>query len=86
VAEQATGTVEGTGAAGTLAHATGHFEHNPGRRTSWIGVSIVVVGFLLGGAAFIPHLTWWLFWLGAAIAIVGCLVLAVTKTFNEDWY
>jgi hypothetical protein len=86
VAEQATGTVEGTGAASTVPYTTGHFEHQPGRRMSWIGVGIVVVGFLLGGASFVPHMNWLIFWIGAGIAILGCLVLAVTKTFNEDWY
>ena len=86
MAEQAAGTVEGTGADGTLAHGTPHMEHNPGRPMSWVGVSIVIVGFVIGGIAFIPHPIWWLIWLGAGVAVVGCLMLAFTKTMNEDWY
>ena len=46
MAEQATGTVESTDAAGTLAHGSPHMEHNPGRPVSWIGVGIVIVGLL----------------------------------------
>jgi hypothetical protein len=89
VAEQATGTVASSAdsSAGALAHPpTGHLEHNPGRPMSWVGVSVVIVGFFIGGAAFIPHPIWWLFWLGTGIAVLGCLMLAFTKTFNEDWY
>ena len=88
MAEQATSTVESTtGTSGTVAHGTtAHLEHNPGRPMSWVGVSIVIVGFVIGGVAFVPSPTWWAFWLGVGIAVVGCLMLAVTKTFNEDWY
>jgi hypothetical protein len=84
VADQSLGTVENTDAA--LAHGPGHMEHNPGRPMSWVGVGIVIVGFIIGGIAFFPAPNWTLFWVGTAVAIVGCLSLAVTKTFNEDWY
>jgi hypothetical protein len=93
VADQATGTVEtgGATAAGTVSPAQGaphpqHLEHNPGRPVSWIGVTITVIGSIIGGVAFVPHLTWWLFWTGVAVAVVGCLVLAAAKTFSTDWY
>lgn len=91
MADQATGTVEtsgGAAAAVSPAHGAGagHLEHNPGRPISWVGTSIVVVGSIVGGVAFVPHLTWWLFWLGAAIAIVGLLVLAAARTVATDWY
>jgi len=87
VAEQATGTVESTDAAGAVAHGgSGHMEHNPGRPMSWVGVGIVIVGFIIGGIAFFPAPNWTLFWIGTAVAIVGCLTLLFTKTMNEDWY
>ena len=87
MAEQASGTVEETGAAGSPVHGTDHaLEHNSGRPISWVGVAVIVVGFTVGGIAMVPQPTWWAFWLGAGIAVVGCLMLAFAKTFSTDWY
>ena len=86
MSEQATGTVESTDAAGTLAHGSSHMEHNPGRPASWIGVGIVIVGFIIGGIAFFPDPHWTIFWIGTAVAIVGCLILFFSKAMNTDWY
>ena len=89
MAERATtGIVEGPG--GTPAQpvvAVAHdSEHFSGRKISWIGTTVVCVGFIVGGAAFIPHPIWWLFWLSAGITIVGSLILAFARTMSEDWY
>jgi hypothetical protein len=94
VAEQATDTVGGTGAvAGTgsaepaVPHGGGeHLEHNPGRPISWVGTSVVIVGFVVGGVAFVPSPNWVIVWVGTAITIVGLLVLAFSKAMNTDWY
>jgi len=95
VAEQATDALEGTStgamrstsAAGTVAHPTAHhLEHNPGKSMSWVGVVIVIIGFLIGGIAMVPGPHWMIFWIGAGVAVVGLLTLLFTKTFNEDWY
>jgi len=85
VAEQATRTVAGTSPAGSLAHGTAEAHHH-GKPMSWVAVSVIIVGFVIGGIAMVPHPIWWLFWLGAGIAIVGCLMTLVAKTFSEDWY
>ncbi len=60
--------------------------HNSGRPISWVGVAIVIIGFVIGGVAFVPHPTWWAIWVGAGVAIVGFIVLASTNALNEDWY
>jgi hypothetical protein len=86
VAEQATGTVEGTGTAGALAHGSSHLEHNPGRPISWVGTVVVIIGFIIGGIAFIPKPDWIIFWIGTGVAIVGCLVLLFSKAMSTDWY
>jgi hypothetical protein len=86
VAEQATGTVEGTGTAGALAHGSSHLEHNPGRPISWVGTVVVIIGFIIGGIAFVPKPDWLIFWIGAGVAIIGCLVLLFSKAMSTDWY
>jgi hypothetical protein len=87
VAEQATaGTVEGTGTTGAVAHSPGHMPHNPGRPISWVGTTVVIIGFIIGGIAFVPGPNWILFWISAGIAIVGCLILLFSKAMHTDWY
>ena len=68
---------------GAAAHPSFH-----GRPVSWVAVSIVMAGFVVGGLAMmVGHHgpVWWLFWVGAAMAVVGMLVAVTTNTF-EDWY
>jgi hypothetical protein len=95
VAEQATGAVEETGDTGSVAHgSTGSLahgteqvpEHNPGRPASWVAISVIVVGFLVGIPAMVPHMRWWLFWIGVGIVVVGVIATAAVKTTSEDWY
>ena len=86
MAEQATGTVEGTGTAGALAHGSSHLEHNPGRPISWVGTIVVIIGFTIGGIAFVPKPDWLIFWIGSGVAIIGCLVLLFSKAMSTDWY
>jgi hypothetical protein len=56
-----------------------------GRRSSWVAVSIVVVGFIVGGVAMVPHPKWWLFWVGTGIVVVGGIIATATRIF-DDWY
>lgn len=90
MADQATGTVQPAGAAGAAAvhsaQGVQHLEHNSGRPVSWVGVTIAIIGSIIGGIAFVPQLHWWLFWVGAGVMIVGLLVLAFARTFSTDWY
>ncbi len=56
-----------------------------GRAVSWIAVSVIMVGFLIGGLALVFGPTWWLFWVGLGIAAVGGLLALSTGIF-DDWY
>ena len=87
-------TREGTGATGgavaTPANVAqlGPYPAFHGRRISWIAVSIVMLGFVIGGLALVlghHGSIWWLFWTGAGVAVLGLLMTLVTNTF-EDWY
>ncbi len=86
-------------APGTVAGETGverHGGHSPtydssghenfhGRAASWATTTIVFVGFLIGGIALPIGPTWWLFWVGVGIVVVGGIFGAATKIF-DDWY
>ena len=56
-----------------------------GRRVSWVEVSIMLVGFIIGGVGLIAGPTWWLVWAGGAVVAVGGILALATGIFN-DWY
>jgi hypothetical protein len=85
VAEQPTGTVD-LGPAKPLAHYGAQEVHHHGSPKSWAAVTVIIIGFIVGGIAMVPHPTWWLFWIGAGIAIVGCIMTLFARTFSQDWY
>jgi len=60
-------------------------EAHHGRRSSWIAVSIIIVGFIVGGVAMVPHPRWWLIWVGTGIVVVGGIIATATHIF-DDWY
>ena len=93
MAEQASGAMAETGGAQSVAHGADqtlghgeHSEHNPGSPMSWVAVAVITVGFIVGGIALVPRPTWWAFWLGVGIALVGCIMTLFAKTFTADWY
>jgi hypothetical protein len=56
-----------------------------GRAVSWVAVSIVMVGFAVGGLGLVFGPSWVAFWLGVGMAVVGGLLALATNIF-EDWY
>ena len=62
----------------------GHEEFH-GRPASWVASVIIIVGFIVGGIAMVPHPRWWLFWTGAGIVVIGGIYAAAIKIF-DDWY
>jgi hypothetical protein len=89
VTEQPTSTtVAGdTGAHGLDAQTgqiPGEVGHH-GRPASWVAVSIIIIGFCVGGIALPIGPTWWLFWVGTAIVVVGGIMGAAVHIL-DDWY
>jgi hypothetical protein len=73
-------------AQGDIAPASpGQYEPFHGRPVSWVAVSIIMLGFLVGGLSLVFGTIWWLFWTGAGLAVVGGLLAMSTDIF-EDWY
>ena len=62
----------------------GHEAHH-GRPASWVAVSVIIVGFIVGGVAMVPSPKWWLFWTGAGIVVIGCIMAAAAHIL-DDWY
>jgi hypothetical protein len=56
-----------------------------GRMISWVGATLIVIGFLAGGIGLIVGPTWWLFWVGAGITVVGGLI-GLASNIMDDWY
>jgi hypothetical protein len=56
-----------------------------GRTVSWVAVSLIMVAFVAGGLALVFGPTWWLFWAGLGLAVVGAL-LALSVGVFDDWY
>jgi nitrate/nitrite transporter NarK len=90
VADQAPGTITGTvntGAHGLDAQVAPSYVHEEyhGRPASWVAVSIIIVGFIVGGIALPIGPTWWLFWLGTGLVVVGG-IFAASIHILDDWY
>jgi hypothetical protein len=89
VTDQPTSTVVtgDTGAHGLDAQTGQSHVHEAhhGRPASWAVTAIVIVGFTIGGIALPIGPTWWLFWTGAAIVVIGVIVGAAVRIM-DDWY
>jgi hypothetical protein len=74
------------GAVPAIAVSDSSHIHEPyhGRPVSWVAVTLIIVGFLLGGLSLV-FVTWPGFWVGAGLAVIGALLAAATDIF-EDWY
>ncbi len=82
MAEQAPVETHGQAA---LARTTEPHEAHHGRPASWVATCIIVVGFIVGGFGLVTGPTWWLFWTGAGIVVLGALFGAANHIM-DDWY
>ena len=65
--------------------SSAHPAHHHGRPVSWVAVSLIMIGFVVGGLGLIAGPAWWAFWTGAGITVVGALIATATNIF-DDWY
>jgi hypothetical protein len=47
--------------------------HHGNTPAAWTGVLIILVGFVVGGIGLVID-TWWVFWAGVVIGVVGPIV------------
>ncbi|HYB14959.1 MAG TPA: HGxxPAAW family protein [Streptosporangiaceae bacterium] len=76
-----------TGARGLDSQIAPSYVHEEfhGRPASWVASSIVIAGFIIGGIALPIGPTWWLFWTGVGIVVLGAIIGAAVHIF-DDWY
>jgi hypothetical protein len=92
VTEQAASGTMADAAGDTGAHgldaqtgeSSAHEGHH-GSTASWVAVSIIIIGFIVGGVAMVPSPKWWLFWTGAGIVVIGG-IMAASVHILDDWY
>lgn len=75
---------ESGGPAGAVkgSHASEPFH---GRAVSWVAVSIIMAGFVVGGLGLVFGSNWPVFWVGVGVAVLGGLLALSTGILN-DWY
>ncbi|MFI0404979.1 HGxxPAAW family protein [Actinomadura sp. 3N508] len=61
-------------------HAHGSHAGRPG---SWFAVTIIFVGFVVGGVALCLGPTWILFWVGAGIIVLGMIISGFVHLFAD---
>lgn len=54
-----------------------------GRPSSWMTVSVMVVGFAIGGVGLVAGPSWPLFWAGGAVAAVGGVLALAVGIFSD---
>lgn len=54
-----------------------------GRPSSWIAVGVMVAGFTIGGLGLVFGPTWWVFWTGGAIVMIGGVLALAVGVFSD---
>jgi hypothetical protein len=63
------------------AHQGKHVHH--GRTpAAWAGVTLAMIGFLIGGFALVAGPNWTLFWIGAALCVLSLVVARVMQAMG----
>ncbi|GGL08917.1 HGxxPAAW family protein [Planomonospora parontospora] len=54
-----------------------------GRASSWLAVTVSVLGFAIGGVGLTAGPDWFVFWLGAAVCALGGVLLLAFGAFGD---
>ncbi len=78
---QATRSSETAHSQSRAAHSGKHVHH--GRTpAAWTGVTLGMIGFLLGGFAMVDGPNWTLFWISAAILVIALIAARVLQVLG----
>ncbi|MFC4531622.1 HGxxPAAW family protein [Sphaerisporangium dianthi] len=59
-------------------------QSHAGRASSWLAVTVILLGFTIGGAALVMGPNWLLFWVGGGVVIVIGGILALIFDIFSD--
>jgi hypothetical protein len=54
-----------------------------GRAKSWLAVTVILLGFVVGGLALIFGPNWFMFWVGAGIIVLGGILALAFDIFSD---
>ena len=54
-----------------------------GRASSWLAVTVILMGFTIGGVALCLGPNWFLFWMGAIVCVLGGILLLTFRVFQD---
>ncbi|WP_131738269.1 HGxxPAAW family protein [Actinomadura roseirufa] len=54
-----------------------------GRPGSWVAVTVIFIGFVIGGVALCVGPSWILFWVGAAVIVLGLVLSGLVHLFSD---
>lgn len=54
-----------------------------GRARSWLAVTVMLLGFVIGGVGLTLGPNWFLFWGGAAVIVLGGILAMVFDIFSD---
>jgi hypothetical protein len=60
-------------------HQTGH----GGKASSWLAVTVLLMGFTIAGVALCLGPNWFLIWMGVIVFILGGILLLVFRVFQD---
>ncbi|WP_433541048.1 HGxxPAAW family protein [Streptosporangium sandarakinum] len=60
-------------------HGAGH----AGRASSWLAVTVLILGFAVGGIGLCRGPDWFMFWAGTAVCVLGGVLVAVFGVFRD---
>ncbi|WP_113704101.1 HGxxPAAW family protein [Nonomuraea lactucae] len=67
---------------GAKSEQTEHLGSHGGRASSWLAVTVMLIGFILGGVG-LTMANWALIWVGVGLFVVGGILALVFDIFSD---
>jgi fatty acid desaturase len=63
-------------------HDTHQADHG-GRASSWLSVTVILMGFTIAGVALCLGPSWFLLWMGVIVLALGAILLLAFRVFHD---